>query len=574
MLIKRIRVEEGFFNTLNLEFSPGLNVLIGGRGVGKTSVIELLRFGLGAGTLFQNNSKESTSHALSILQSSGRVVIDINENGVDMTISRSASDNYPLSNGQFSPPIIFSQNEIETISLNAEGKVNLVDTFIHNIADKKNQLRSLCVEVNAISTTITSFKKEYAEIIEKTESLPSLKQRENELVEQQQTFQKQNIAIKGSREKIDKLQRELSIISVDSQRLSSIKQYFEAHVSQLNSILDSVQLPLLDSSILVPLNDLILQSILRDDEYIRSAVANNQQTLHSVNVEMKTLNSIRTTLEEQSRESRSKVESFTEDAGIILGELWRVRESIAQIENWALLGSEKLSRINEQYQLCLNRLERISALRQEIFQFRNAVALKLNENLSPSIHTSVTHLSDLRNYAENLENSFRGSGLKYKELIQSIAEKISPQWLLYYTSNLKYEEFSKVLAIPIDRATRILGYLNDIDLGAVLTSEIEDSVQFALLDHGSYKFVEDLSIGQRCTVSLSVILENPNRVLVVDQPENHLDNEFIVTTLVKSIIERAKKVQTIVSSHKANIPVLGGASRVVGLDVRGLLKVY
>ncbi len=45
MLIKRLRVEEGFFNLLDLSFSEGLNVLVGGRGVGKTSVIELLRFG-------------------------------------------------------------------------------------------------------------------------------------------------------------------------------------------------------------------------------------------------------------------------------------------------------------------------------------------------------------------------------------------------------------------------------------------------------------------------------------------------------------------------------------------------
>ncbi|QHS27497.1 AAA family ATPase [Piscirickettsia salmonis] len=109
MLIKRLRVEEGFFNALDLEFSPGLNVLIGGRGVGKTSIIELLRFGLGAGNLSQSNNKESMMHALSILQSSGRVVIDIVENGVDMTISRSAFETAPVK--QFTPPIIFSQKK-------------------------------------------------------------------------------------------------------------------------------------------------------------------------------------------------------------------------------------------------------------------------------------------------------------------------------------------------------------------------------------------------------------------------------------------------------------------------------
>ncbi|MDC4713525.1 AAA family ATPase, partial [Acinetobacter baumannii] len=48
MIIRSLKVEEGFFNDLEIKFSSGLNVLVGGRGVGKTTAIELLRFGLGA----------------------------------------------------------------------------------------------------------------------------------------------------------------------------------------------------------------------------------------------------------------------------------------------------------------------------------------------------------------------------------------------------------------------------------------------------------------------------------------------------------------------------------------------
>jgi predicted AAA+ superfamily ATPase len=40
MIIKRIQVEEGFLDGLDIAFAPGLNVLIGPRGTGKTSVIE------------------------------------------------------------------------------------------------------------------------------------------------------------------------------------------------------------------------------------------------------------------------------------------------------------------------------------------------------------------------------------------------------------------------------------------------------------------------------------------------------------------------------------------------------
>jgi energy-coupling factor transporter ATP-binding protein EcfA2 len=125
------------------------------------------------------------------------------------------------------------------------------------------------------------------------------------------------------------------------------------------------------------------------------------------------------------------------------------------------------------------------------------------------------------------------------------------------------------IGVPIDRATRLLSYLNEVDLGNVLSSSIEDSVSFSLLDHGNYKHIEELSIGQRCTVALSIILENPNRILVIDQPEDHLDNEFIAKTLIKSLKLRAQKAQTIVSSHNANIPVLGNAKTVINLESNG-----
>jgi predicted ATPase len=41
MYIERIQVEEGFLDGLDLKLIPGLNVLIGARGTGKTSLDRL-----------------------------------------------------------------------------------------------------------------------------------------------------------------------------------------------------------------------------------------------------------------------------------------------------------------------------------------------------------------------------------------------------------------------------------------------------------------------------------------------------------------------------------------------------
>jgi len=84
-----------------------------------------------------------------------------------------------------------------------------------------------------------------------------------------------------------------------------------------------------------------------------------------------------------------------------------------------------------------------------------------------------------------------------------------------------------------------------------------------LLDGAEYKDVADLSAGQRCTVILPIVLQHHDRVLVIDQPEDHIDNAFIAETLIKSLLSRPPGAQIIVSTHNANIPVLGQANLVV-----------
>jgi predicted ATPase len=70
-------------------------------------------------------------------------------------------------------------------------------------------------------------------------------------------------------------------------------------------------------------------------------------------------------------------------------------------------------------------------------------------------------------------------------------------------------------------------------------------------------------------VILPITLEHKERVLVVDQPEDHLDNAFVVDTLIKAIRNRSDSSQMLVSTHNANIPVLGDASQVITMGSDG-----
>ena len=106
-------------------------------------------------------------------------------------------------------------------------------------------------------------------------------------------------------------------------------------------------------------------------------------------------------------------------------------------------------------------------------------------------------------------------------------------------------------------------------MAGLLLAPLDDSVDFALLDGKDYKVTGHLSMGQRCTVVLPLLLAEDRESTLLDQPEDHLDNAFIVDTLVQALRERTSSGQVIVATHNANIPVLGEAAKVIVLASDG-----
>jgi DNA repair ATPase RecN len=62
---------------------------------------------------------------------------------------------------------------------------------------------------------------------------------------------------------------------------------------------------------------------------------------------------------------------------------------------------------------------------------------------------------------------------------------------------------------------------------------------------------------------LPLILRASSCPLIIDQPEDDLDNSFIFRVLVKNILRLKNDRQLIFITHNANIPVLGDAEAIV-----------
>ena len=62
---------------------------------------------------------------------------------------------------------------------------------------------------------------------------------------------------------------------------------------------------------------------------------------------------------------------------------------------------------------------------------------------------------------------------------------------------------------------------------------------------------------------LFILTQNDNDVLIVDQPEDDLDNKVIYDEVIQAIKKRKPDIQFVFATHNANIPVLGDAEKVI-----------
>lgn len=75
-----------------------------------------------------------------------------------------------------------------------------------------------------------------------------------------------------------------------------------------------------------------------------------------------------------------------------------------------------------------------------------------------------------------------------------------------------------------------------------------------------------LSLGQQQSILLTILLFSQSTApLIIDQPEDNLDSEFVYTTLVRSLRAIKERRQVIVVTHNANIAVLGDAGLIIPL---------
>jgi ABC-type Mn2+/Zn2+ transport system ATPase subunit len=570
MFVRRLQVEEGFLADLDLEFHDGLNVIIGPRGAGKTSVIELIRFCLGIEGTTDESARLARTHALSVL-GSGRVTVTLQDRGADILVSRTANDDLARTSSDFLPPLVFSQQEIERVGLEARGRLFIIDGLADSIPtgsqEEKHleatirsyteQLRQLGQEREATSVQIAALATVSADLQSAQVNQASVLANVKASQKQQERLAVVNAEVSAGRVKgaqLDKAAHEVDewyqLLARSLDRKPHLAQWPPAAGPVDELAQARAQLNQLSQSFLKTLED--LGRLIEGIERIKAT--SDKATLK---------------LEEEARRLRKNLEDLKTGAGTAAQKVAALREKVGQLDALRSRANELDARVGEvkgERAKCLSELQN---MRDRRYQFRSRIANSLTEELGPQIEVSVEQGGDAPAFVAVVQAAIRGSGLHYKSLAPQLAAAMSPRELAEAVEENNLEAIATLSGIGEERASKVVAAITRAGTEDIITAPINDRVTMKLLVGSEYRPTTELSTGQRCTVVLSVLLGYKGRGLVMDQPEDHLDNAFIVGTLIEAIRRRKAQTQMILTTHNANIPVLGDADRVVLLGSDG-----
>ena len=574
--ILSIEVAGGFLDGTRLEFSDGLNCIIGGRGTGKTTVLEFIRYILGMMPDIADSgprAKAIEGHVRGNL-GSGTIYLEVEtKHGTRYRAERPWGDDVQVLDHDGEPvPVsldrdlvfkadIYSQNEIEEIATTPRFQLSLMDRFAEEaireveveISRAKRQVQDSAAELRMLEGRIREIEDVVPEIDVVAKRLQELQVADGadaELINEAHASK----ALRG---------REVAAMADLRHAVSDASAVMRRHGE---TVAEACAAPLIEAfrdgpnAGMFEELDMVMGAFV--DLYRKETKrleAQGQTVLRRIDELTAQLATEHARQEQQYRDlvARSDVERqhAAERASLQkrhLG-LTRAQHDLANCR-------QKHKAMEVQHRRLMAEL---SDLRDRRFGLRKGVAEHLSQALAPMVRVTVRQAGDRSAYEAALKEMLRGCGLQYVRLVARIVEAISPEELSRLIRKGDTARLAQDAGIGEDHALRILSHLKASDqLPGLETVDLEDEPLISLKDGADYKNSAGLSTGQRCTVILPILLLQSERPLLIDQPEDNLDNAFVYHTIVRNLREAKGGRQLIFATHNPNIPVLGEADRV------------
>jgi DNA repair ATPase RecN len=574
--ILSLEVAGGFLDGTRLEFTDGLNCVIGGRGTGKTTVLEFIRYILGMmpdAADGRPRAKAIEGHVRGNL-GSGTIYLEVEtKHGTRYQAERPWGDDVQVLDSDGEPvPVsldrdlvfkadIYSQNEIEEIATNPRFQLSLIDKFA------EESIRAAGADIQKVKRAI---EESAADLRHLDQRISEIRDVVPEIEVVSKRLQEMQVVRGADAELINAAHAHKALRTRETEAIADLRSAVGAAAAEFKRFADSLAQDCADAiddgSREGPNGALFKELDAAVEEFVgvfRDAVPKVQSRCKSLLVRLDDiagrLAGEHARQEQQYREiiarSAQEKQRAAERAKLQQRHLTLTK---ARQELDTLLQKRKALESNHRQ---MN--TKLSELRDQRFRLRKEVAERLSAALEPTIRVSITQAGDRSGYDALLKDMLKGCGFQYTRIVSRIVESVSPEELSRIVRKGDSSRLAEDAGIAEDQALRIVDHLQDGDqLGKLETVDLGDEPLIALKDGADFKNSADLSTGQRCTVILPILLLESERPLLIDQPEDNLDNAFVYDTIVKSLREAKGARQLIFVTHNPNIPVLGEAERV------------
>lgn len=260
----------------------------------------------------------------------------------------------------------------------------------------------------------------------------------------------------------------------------------------------------------------------------------------------------------------------------------RQREAQLEIELAEIESSDE--RCAEQEKVITQILSDLTAKRRELYERRKGFANELFEPENSLTKVEVFHQGDIASLGESLRGLLRCPDSFDTAFGQdgfaSFLNKYEPKDPRFTD---KVSDFKRKLSELVEQGTaseiggevkvdgRFYSRLANADTFDIVTDIMlwfpDDlvSVRYRIEPGGNFKAVDRGSPGQRTAALLTVILQMGTDPLLLDQPEDDLENKLIRHLAVATLKHIKRSRQLIVSTHNANMVVTSGAENVLVL---------
>jgi len=563
--IKKIKVSGGFLGGLEVPFHDGLNSVLGGKGAGKSVLVELMRFCLNQPPVHPDILRDHKGKLQDRLGEYEFVELTfVDETGREFDIKRTflPIDDSPYNDLAFDPaqvfPVLFlSQNEIIKIAENEEEQLGFIDSFF-DFRSYKNQIHSIEEQLGGLDQKMAlglqSFPK--VNMIESEIRVLEIeigkldKSLEHPLFEKYKEFEQKNLAFNTQ----------------------------SKHFHNLRDTTKSILVKLADTELPDLPNGLIKDPALRRNlDTLKRAqqIISDQMTSLSKSLE----NLEQSIAKEQEawipqyEKTKQDYENYIQEAGgdykTLAVERTRKFQQIKELNEKLVREKQKrdnVTPISKQRESLLDKLDDVYT---KYTKERQSKCEKFQQDAAGRLKLRILGSSNVDEFRQRLLNLKRGSYLKDVE-IESLCEHVKPRdfiiaLLRFAASGSKQSKHLKYVSdkaeIPLKRMTVLANFLIEaIEFEELLALQYKAAPQdrpeiLYNIGEDNYEPLNSVSVGQKSIALLLMALSDGSMPVVIDQPEDSLDIRSIWDDVCMKIRKGKELRQFIFTTHSSSVAV-------------------